>query len=478
MAVEDLLHPLLGHYINSPQWVKSLIGRLYSSLPGGLLHGPDYKRFQAESGKVSDAISLQADKLREVLSWALAGVPAYCEYRDLLVNLNDPYAVLRALPLTSKDQLRTDLLSYLSCDISTAARLPTFTGGSTSVPLSFYLQRGISRPKEYAYMRRFHERAGHLDSRLVLSLRGRSVPGAGAEDRPLWMHDPIKNQLMFSCDHLNRAQMTHYIRTLREWKPSCIQAYPSALYPLARWLAENPDPSITEHIRAVMLYSENSYSFQTDLFKRVFNCPILRHYGHSERVLMAASMPDDDRYVFWPQYGYIELVAPDGSPVTKPGVLGEIVGTGFDNQVLPFIRYRTGDLGMWSEKCHALLPGYPVLERIEGRVQEFVVCRDHRLISITTLGAAHFKDLAHVAKMQYEQTVAGQLTLRVVIDGVAPAGWENTLKKAIRDKTQGGCLINILEVDDISRTSVGKHKMLIQHIKLDQFYGQEKINEF
>lgn len=478
MPAEDLLHPLLGHYINSPQWVKSTVGRLYSSLPVGLLRGPRYKRFLAESERITDAASLQADKLRETLSWSLMTVPAYSAYRDLLDDLADPYAVLRAFPLASKEQLRTDLQSYLSRGIPTMMRLPTFTGGSTTVPLSFYLQRGVSRPKEYAYMQRFHERAGHRGADLVLALRGRSVPGAGVQGGRLWMHDPIKNQLMFSCDHMDRPRMAQYIRALREWKPCFIQAYPSALYPLARWLAENPDPSITGRIRAVMLYSENPYGFQMELFKEVFKCPILKHYGHSERVLMAASMPDDDRYVFWPQYGHLELVAPDGSPVTGPGVLGEIVGTGFDNRVLPFTRYRTGDLGMWAEHGHASLPGHPVLEKIEGRLQEFVVCSDLRLISITTLGAAHFEDLPHVEKMQYEQTVPGDLVLRVVIDRAPPVGWKHTLAKAIREKTQGGCDIRVVEVDDISRTNNGKHRMLIQHIKLDQFFGQERNHEF
>ena len=64
------------------------------------------------------------------------------------------------------------------------------------------------------------------------------------------------------------------------------------------------------------------------LFRELFACPVLKHFGQSERVLMAASMPDDERYFFWPQYGHFELVDQDGNAVTTPGVLGEIVGTG------------------------------------------------------------------------------------------------------------------------------------------------------
>src|SRR5207344_466573 len=124
------------------------------------------------------------------------------------------------------------------------------------------------------------------------------------------------------------------------------------LYPLARWLAANPLPEFTDNLRGVMLYSENAYGFQLEKFREVFRCPIVTHYGHSERVLMAASMPGDDRYFFWPQYGHFELVDANDMPITRPGVVGFVVGTSFDNEVMPFVRYRTGDLAMLSESEH------------------------------------------------------------------------------------------------------------------------------
>ena len=99
-------------------------------------------------------------------------------------------------------------------------------------------------------------------------------------------------------------------------------------------------------------------------------------------------MPDDERYFFWPQYGHFELLDADNRPVTQPGKLGFVVGTSFDNGVMPFVRYRTGDLAVLSGRDHPELAGFPVCERIVGRLQEFIVCRDQRLVSITTLAPA------------------------------------------------------------------------------------------
>ena len=265
--------------------------------------------------------------------------------------------------------------------------------------------------------------------------------------------------------------MPQHAKALALHRPTFIEAFPSALFPLARWLAENPLPEFTEGVRGVMLYSENVFDFQMRKFREVFRCPIIKHYGQSERVLMAASLPDDERYFFWPQYGWLELLDAHGKPVTTPGQLGFVVGTGFDNQVMPFVRYRTGDLAMFSATAHPNLPGYPACERIEGRLQEFLVCRDERLVSITTLGVGHFPELSAVEAIQYEQHRAGEVVLKVVArPRLAPAQAEH-IARAVREKTQGGCDVRVEHVDHIPRTERGKFQMLVQNMDLRRFLG-------
>ena len=54
------------------------------------------------------------------------------------------------------------------------------------------------------------------------------------------------------------------------------------------------------------------------LIGRVFGCPVLVHYSHSERAVMAGSMPDDPRYFVWPLYGHVELVDEAGRTSPRP----------------------------------------------------------------------------------------------------------------------------------------------------------------
>ena len=472
MAFEDLLHPYVGRYMESPDWVKASAGRAYAWLPPRIRFGGAYERFREEANARPDAASLRRlvrAKLDETLRWAIQTVPAYRGFAGLLCAPRDPFRILERLPITDKLDIKHDLDSYLSREMPESARLEMFTGGSTRNPMRFFLTKHVSRSKEYAFMQAFRDRLGVEEGELTLALRGRTVPTA-AEGR-IWMLEPIKRQLILSTDHLERRYMPQYAEALAQYRPQWIEAFPSALFPLARWLAENPLPEFTKNVRGVMLYSENVYGYQLRKFRQVFGCPILAHYGHSERVLMAASMPDDDRYFFWPQYGHFELVGNDGRPITEPGRVGHVVGTSFDSRVMPFVRYRTGDLAVLSAAEHPELPGYPVCERIEGRLHEFVLCRDDRLVSITTLGVAHFPELADFEAIQYEQRAAGALTLKVAGGPRLSGEQRETIGRALEAKTQGGCRVEVVQVESIPRTPAGKHVMLEQHLALARYWA-------
>jgi phenylacetate-CoA ligase len=266
--------------------------------------------------------------------------------------------------------------------------------------------------------------------------------------------------------------MAQYVEPLRRMRPRLIHAFPSALYPLCRWLLDHPCPEFSDGVKGVLLTSENVYGFQLQLFRQVFACPIILHYGHSERALLATSTLRSDRYHFWPLYGYAELVNAAGRTITVPGEVGEIVATGFDNAAMPFVRYRTGDLGAWSSAHASEASSFvQIMERIDGRLQEFVVCSDARLVSVTTLGAAHFSELAVADAIQFEQHTPGELILRFAGTRPLSAHERRGIAGAIEVKTQGGCRVAIERVDRIERTARGKQRMLIQHLPLDRYLG-------
>jgi phenylacetate-CoA ligase len=476
MNVEDLLHPLLNSYLKSPQWIKASVGRAYSAVPTSWRRGRHYRRFLDEAEVQAEPAlrSLATRKLAHTLAHALETVYAYQPWRAHAADMSEPLAVLRALPLISKEDVQRDAGAFLATNVDPALRMKMFTGGSTSLPMTFYLHKGLTRAKEYAFIEQFHRRAGMHGNEVVLALRGNAVPGAD-KGGALWMYEPIKKQLVFSTDHLSPRFMPDYLAAMRSWKPRFIQAYPSAVYPLALWLKQNPDPEVTQRIQSIMLFSENVLEHHMTLLRAVFPGAVLKHYGHSERLLMAASMPDDDRYFFWPQYGHFELVDAAGRVIERAGEVGEIVGTGFDNQVMPLLRYRTGDMAALSHRPHPQLAGFPVVERIDGRIQEFIVCDDARLVSLNVITTEAQHALLEFAQaIQFEQREAGRLVMRVVMPRRLSGDELGQIARSVEKRIQSGCRVSAEQAEAIARTGRGKALMLIQHLDTRAGFGSNR----
>jgi len=470
MSAEDRLHWFASKYVASPQWFKTFVGGTYARIPRSFRHGPSYKHFRRVFSQPAADAEYVRRSLAATLETALGTVPAFKAYAHLLNDLScHPAEVLSSLPRTDKGDIKQHLERFLSSRQPRRARLKMFTGGSTSVPMTFYGHVGVSRAKELAAFDAMADRFDTEGEGTILALRGRTVPTAGTGR--MWMYEPIKRQLILSSDHLESRFMMQYVEALRRWRPRYVHAFPSALYPLIIWLRENGFASALADVRCVTLVSESVFEHHLAAFRQFFQCPVLVTYGHTERVLLATTLPDDPRYHFWPHYGYFELTDPEGRPVTQPGRVGEIVGTSFDNLVMPFVRYRTGDYAVLGESPHPSMAGSAVVERIEGRLQEFVVCRDHRLVTVTTIGAAHVQELERCLRIQYEQFEPGKLILRVVSMYPLDADSKVRVCKAIEHKTQGGCSVELQEVDHIDLTGRGKQRLLLQHLDVSRYLG-------
>lgn len=464
--MDDQLHRLLGLYMQAPQWIKSSIGWAYSRIPPTIRFGAAYRSYQTAFAHQPTEAELQRC-LTDTLLTAVQHVPAYTHLRHLVPLIqSQPREALKHFPLRDKTDYKGRLDDYTSCISRPSQRLKTFTGGSTSVPMVFYLEKGRTRAREWAA---FEALAREVDvddgNSIILALRGRST---GPQ---LWMHEPIKRHLAVSCDHLVPEHLPAYADILSRWRPRYIHAYASALYPLLLWLSANQRMDVISQVRGVLLTSESIQPVHLEAFRKLLTCAVVAHYGHSERVLFAHT-DDQGRYRFWPRYGCFELVDEQGELITQPGRLGEIVGTSYDNHVMPFIRYRSGDMAMLAEPLSGALSDVPVCAPIHGRKQEFVVCHDRRLISITTLGAAHFEPLERCLRIQYEQHEPGHLILHAV---PGPQGLSaqdiQQIEAAVKHKTEGGCRVEVRQTDQVNLTHIGKQRLLLQHIDLTSYLG-------
>lgn len=108
--------------------------------------------------------------------------------------------------------------------------------------------------------------------------------------------------------------------------------------------------SIGRHInvRKLMLTGEGcSPQFITRL-KEVWNCEIHQIYGSTECGLVGIQHHVEDGYQILEGNVLVEVVDESGTPLEN-GEIGEIVITTLLREAMPFIRYKTGDIGFIQE---------------------------------------------------------------------------------------------------------------------------------
>lgn len=135
---------------------------------------------------------------------------------------------------------------------------------------------------------------------------------------------------------------------------------------------------------------------------------------------------------------------------------------------MPFIRYKTDDIGIIStEKC-ACGRNYPLFKTIEGRLQEYILTKNRNLVSLTALiFSQHFESFSLIKEMQIVQKELGKIVIKIIPEtGYSPENEEEILSK-LKNVVADDLEVSFEYVDQIARTKSGKHKFLIQELELN-----------
>lgn len=475
MALEDYLHSFKGVYRGSPAWFKYSVGKVYSMLPmriryGKLLHESRQLLAKSQSWTGEQHREYQWGKMHELLRHALEHVPYY---RDLFERANLKLSDIRShddwqkIPLLDKKLVREHREELVAENLRNS-KLSFNTGGSTGVPLEFYWERGRTRTLERAFMWRQWEWGGFRYGEKIAVLRGQSVNDG------LWHYDPIDSHLFVNSYNLTDENMKLMLDELRKFRPIAIHTYPSVLSVVAAWMKANDEPPLPS-VKTLLCGSENLYPAQKELFEEVFNARVYSWYGHAEVCCLAGFCEHSDDYHVFSEYGYAEIVAPDGSLLPwKEGQKGELVATSLVNNTMPLIRYRTGDVAVVGPERCSCGRHYPLIERIEGRQQEYVVTSDNRAIALTGLVfGQHWHAFAKMEQMQFVQEEPGKVVLRIV----KRPDFDTSDEAEIRTKVQE-CVLHGLDlafeyVEEIPRTPSGKHIFVKQSVPLPETWSGE-----
>jgi phenylacetate-CoA ligase len=134
-----------------------------------------------------------------------------------------------------------------------------------------------------------------------------------------------------SAFHLNDETIFSYVDYINKTKTKILVSYPSTIYYLSV-LCLKYDLKLP-YVKYIHGASEVCLPQWRTSIMNAFGVPIKMHYGQVEKVSFAHQGIEDDLYRENLLYGYNEFDSDN-----------TIIGTGFYNEVMPLIRYKTNDI--------------------------------------------------------------------------------------------------------------------------------------
>ena len=403
--------------------------------------------------------ALQRQRLHTLLKDVALHVPYY---RDLFARIGlDPQDSqspdqLHRIPFLTKALIRANTDALKATNARGLARFNT--GGSTGEPLVFFIGKNRVSHDVAAKWRATRWWGVDVgDSEVVV---WGSPIELGKQDRIKAWRDRIFRTRLLSAFEMSATKLDQFIDTLRAVKPRMLFGYPSALSHIAQHARMRGIPMDDLGIEVAFVTSERLYDTQRSTIREVFGCKVANGYGGRDAGFIAHECPAGGMHLTADDI-VVEIIDAAGQ-VQPAGVAGEIVVTHLSTHDFPFIRYRTGDIGVLGASPCACGRGLPLLQDIQGRSTDFVVAADgtvlHGLALIYVL-----RDLAGIQSFKVVQESRALTRVLLVVDGRFTADSVVHIERVFKQRLGSEVRIVVDLVDGIAAEKSGKFRYIVSH---------------
>ena len=434
--------------------VKTLFSKVAWHAYNTYRKGPRYQSQLAQTTELLDGTretiaAFQKTRLEKLIRHVYRTTPYY---RELLkiesTNISE-------IPPLEKQDIREHLERLCSEAFTTEQRIKNATGGSTGTPLTFYQDRYYWNQRNLSVYY-FDRWAGWDLGQPQLIIWGTPPNLSGDEHWKHRLNTFWRNQYWLNGFHLTDETMRVVFEKMNRCHPQTILAYPSSLYQFARFVSENGLKPKWE-LKGIISSAEMLHGHYRNLAESVFATKVFNRYGGREVGLIAMECAEGRMHINCRDL-YLEIDSPD--PYIQPG---DILITQLNNYVMPFIRYRIGDIGLLSDEMCPCGNRLPILADLLGRSTATFRTRIGTLIHGGYF-TQQFHGVAGVSQFQLIQETLKRCVLKLVVNDQWRAATRHDLVQKIQDRLGTDVVVEVVFVDDIPLPASGKREFTISRV--------------
>ena len=445
-----------------PAISKYLIQYPYYCLTGQRLKSliRQFEKSQWDSYEVLQEI--QWKRLKLLLRYVYENIPFYRkQFQNTRLHPNDINTKddLLNIPVLTRESIKNNF-EELKCTTKRLKEFPRETSGSSGSPLRL-IKDSISLATMDAIMYRNYSWFGIDIGQKQARYWGSSLDGLGKVKVKL--RDFLLNRIRFSPFDLSEKAYDRFIVRLNRFKPVFVYGYSQTIYEFSNHIMRKGTDFPNLKFKAVILTGEMISDDQIKTIEDAFKCDISNEYGCTEVGIIAMECPCKGMHLMIENL-LIEFVK-DGKHVL-PGEEGEIIVTELYGNLMPLIRYQVGDIGSPIDKLCQCGRGLPLLGRLKGRIDEFIICPDGKQVDPIVFEYI-LKEIpskyGRIEQFRIIQESVSKLNIEVRYGGDEPEVMLGKIERKLKKVIGGEFEINFRLADYIPVEASGKLRCFISH---------------
>lgn len=405
---------------------------------------------------------LQWERLQKLLAYAVEHSPFYRDLfqahgisPDTFQNHDD----LLRIPVTTKSDIRNNLDRFISDEFDRAQLVSAKTGGSTGVSLQLFFDEACQERRNAAQL--LADRWSGWD----LGMKKAAVWGNPPVTETLKQklrHHLLDRTIYLDTMNLNDTTMGDFVQRWREEQPGAVFGHAHSIFIFACYLR---DQGITDlRPKGIVATSMMLLDHERKVIEQVFDCAVTNRYGCEEVGLIACECERHDGMHLNIPHVYVEFLDGDNKPV-KPGEPGKIVVTDLNNFAMPLIRYRVEDVGVYRERACSCGRGLPILERLEGRVADFLKLPDGGQVAGISLVERTLTKVPGIEQMQLIQEAENQIIINRVKGVDFTEQTDRLLIDSMREVFDDRVTLKVNDITHIPQEPSGKYRFSICRVQ-------------